>query len=83
MILNVPLHPVLLTSYGCIYLDMTDYETKNETHVGIEYEQESMAAALISTLLCTKSCGRRGLGRQHMSSAVMSEIFYSLFICNK
>ena len=49
----------------------------------IEYEWENMAAALISTLLFTKSCSRWALGWQCMLSAMMSRILSMLFICSK
>ena len=68
-------HPVILSAPGSIYLNMKD-ETGNKKHMAIKHEREKMAAALISTIMLTKSHGRRAMvWRYHL--------LWSLFVSGK
>lgn len=52
-------------------------------HIDIEYKQNKMAAASISTLFLDKSHGRQELGWRYISSTTMSKILLVLFVSNK
>ena len=54
-----------------IYSKVEDYEIENKTCINTEYKWEKMAAASTSTLLVTKSRGRRELGLPTSSAAVL------------
>ena len=56
------------------YLNMNGYKTKNnKMYIYIDYEQENVAAASISSLLLNKFRGRQELDWWHTSSATMSK----------
>lgn len=56
---NNPIHLVILSVFGGSYMNVKEYNTKRNGDT--EYECVKMAAATISTILLTKSCGRQEL----------------------